>query len=189
LALFLNSFDFSQAINLQSHGTIHQKVGNTLIARATDSKPKIPTGVKGFTIMENDHLLRSFKLNWKPNPPSEHVDSYAVYLLNIFFPDNGAELITTTSKSSIVLKSWDSDRERGKQPKGTISLVSDAGLIMSVVAHNKYGWGLVPKNAQAPDHSRTPIVPKNLLAKYSASIGSREWQCTQEIADYYSQPC
>ena len=149
----------------------------------------IPRGVTGLTIKENDPLLKSFTISWHPNPASEHVDGYAIYLLNIFFPDNGSELIATTSKSSVILRSWDSDREKGKQPKGTISLVSDAGLLMSVVAHNKYGWGLVPKNAQAPDHSKAPTIPKNLYAKYAAAIGSREWSCTQEIADYYSQPC
>lgn len=156
---------------------------------AETRSPLIPHQVTGLVIKENDPLLKSFTLRWNPNPTSEKVDSYAIYLLNPFFPDNGADLITITKKTSATLKTWSRPRESGQQPKGTISLISDAGLLMTVVAHNNYGWGLVPIHAHTPDRSKNPVVPKSLNSKYEPKITYSGWDCTKELAAYYSQPC
>ena len=150
---------------------------------------KIPHAVQGFVIKIDDPLVRSVTLSWKPNPASDGVDKYAIYLMNALLPQYTQGLVTTTKKTRITLKTWDSGTRIGKQPSGTVFIIPDDSVTMFVIAHNKYGWGVAFKDAIYPDHSKLPLMSNARFEEYAPLQVYGTWDCTPAFEEYYSVHC
>lgn len=154
---------------------------------AQSNSVKIPHAVTGLSIVANDPLVRSITLSWNPNPKADGVDKYAIYVLNSGLDGAPPELVTTSARTKVSLKTWYGNIRN--QPKGTVFVIPNYHLVMFVIAHNKFGWGAGWPGTTYPDASKGPSMSRKMYQVYGPTQAFGYWKCTSEIEKFYSTKC
>lgn len=129
--------------------------------------PGRPTNVAGFQVVKLNLKTKQISFRWNPNPTSENVDSYALYLNFPACPDDTCTswLVGVVKSNSLLLQ-----LRFGSMPLGNpFGRVSDGKTLTIkpldrsygfwVIAHNKFGWsdnvGQTPNPDQEDGDFRT----------------------------------
>ncbi len=133
-----------------------------------------PGSVKGLKLISLDEKKKSLVLKWDPNPASDHVDEYALYVHGTPCPDDFCypTLVGTIKGNSFNGSLAFPDPNTGQAPgdkPGVVVVSKGHESVFWVIAHNSRGWGSNDPFAPNPDQSDVNFryTTKNQQSNYS----------------------
>lgn len=129
--------------------------------------PGRPEVVSGLRVTKLNLKTKQIAFTWKPNPTSEKVDSYAIYLAGTACPDDQCTnwLVQVVKNNflsqNLTFKSLPYMDSYGKVSDGkTLTLApTSRSYGFWVIAHNKYGWGDNDPRTPNPDQETGDFRP------------------------------
>ncbi len=145
--------------------------------------PTRPSAVKGLRLKVLDVVNYSkIEISWQNNPSTEHVDRYAIYVLDDATPDGAGGALQEIVRFNHATMPTFPAASNTAQPANSMTI--DPGLTTKiwVIAHNSQGWGENAFNTPGPDNFLVRIKDKKLLLTNYPTIWYQDWPCTKTFS-------
>ena len=156
----------SNANAVLAEGTSLNGVYESLLSGVSSSRPGL---VQGIMASAPEITGKFITLSWNPNPKSDNVDRYAVYVSDMTarVEKQGGGLVGY-SKVPYVKFPVARDGYRGEKGDGVFRGTRGDTYAIWVVAHNAHGWGKNDGNTANPDtyFSKRPDLSSNINPPY-----------------------